>query len=107
MVCGPRAGDEQVAPVLEEQAHQRGILIDWIVPNTLVSGQIPDASRSQVERDAAEKRLILGQVRGHQRVKRLAYGGFERARRQRHGIFSVGGGRGTDRSRCSWSPRTE
>ena len=87
-----RASDEQIAPVLEEQAHQRGILIGGIVPNTLVGGQILDAPRPQVERDAAEKRLVLGQVRSQQRIIRLAHGSFERARRQRHGVFPFGGG---------------
>ncbi len=101
----PRAGDEQIAAILEEQAHQRGILIGGVVPNTLVGGQILAAPRTQVERDAAEKRLVLGQVRGQQ-ARPTACAGRLRARPRPTPRGPSRRRRGTDRSRCSWSPRT-
>ena len=70
---GPRAGDEQVAAVLEVERGETGIVAVARTPRTRSSvGTRFDGA--EIERDAVEQLLVVADVRGAQRVDALARG---------------------------------
>ena len=81
---GARAGDQQVAAVLEVERGQPGIVAVGERPHTLVGRHA--LRRPEVECDAVEERLVIADVRGAQRVDALARRRIERRRDARGGI---------------------
>ena len=77
---GPRAGDEQVAAVLEEEVLEARVVALGLVgveplaggQGALLGGRLPDA-----QLDAVEERLVVLHVGGPQRVEGLRRGGAE------------------------------
>ena len=61
---GRLRADHQVAAELEEQRHQRGIAAVGEGGDALVGGQFGGRSGAEIERDAAEERLVVADVFG-------------------------------------------
>ena len=78
--AGARAGDEQVAPVLEVERGECRIAAGRERRDALVDGDGRPRRRAEVERDAVEELPVVADVRGAQRVDGLA-GGALPARR--------------------------
>ncbi len=87
----PRAGDEQVAPVLEEEHLELGVLRRRGLDLALVEGQRPlcVAGGAEFERDAVEQRLVVGHVRRFQIVVGFGRGGGDRGADPRVGIVAA------------------
>ena len=95
---GRLARDHQVAAELKEQRDQRGIAAVGERGDALVGGQLGGRRGAEIERDAAEERLVIADVFGAERlVGLLADGGqawrhcAARGRRRRPVVLEVGG----------------
>ncbi len=69
--AGTAGADHQVAAVLEEQRDQRRVVARGEGGDALVGGQFGGGRGAEVERHAAEQRLVIANVLGAQRVVTL------------------------------------
>ena len=76
--AGPRAGDQQVAAVLEVERGETGIVAVAERTHAFVGRHA--LRRSEIERDAIEQLLVVADVRGAQRIDALARRRIERRR---------------------------
>jgi hypothetical protein len=75
---GPRAGNEQIAPVLEIERRKTGVVAGAEPAHALVGRHA--LRGSEIEGDAIEELSIVAKVRGAQRLDALARRGIERRR---------------------------
>ena len=70
--AGARAGDEQVARVLEVQRGECGVATGRECGDALIGGKGNTRGRAEIERDAVEELPVIADVRGAQRFDGLA-----------------------------------
>ena len=64
LTAGPRRGDHQVAAVLDVERGERGIGVRRVGRDALIGRQVGDRRRAEIDREAAEQPLVVGDVRG-------------------------------------------
>ena len=90
--AGAGARDEQVAAVLEDEGHERGVLAVAVGAEALV-GRAVGGRRAEVEPHPAEEAGVVGDVRVAERRERLRRRRGERPSRRGVGVLALAGGR--------------